>query len=114
MVLRTASSSGPPSIYFSTRCATISVSVSVTNLWPFFFEFLLEFQVIFDDAVVHDDDLALAVAMRMGVFFRGAAVRGPAGVAQAVDAIDGHCANGLLEIRQLAGGAANLQFARFG
>ena len=40
----------------STRCATTSVSVSVTNLWPFALQLLLELQVVLDDAVVDDDD----------------------------------------------------------
>ena len=45
-------------MYFSTRCAMISVSVSVTNLWPSFSSCAFQLDVIFDDAVVDDDDLA--------------------------------------------------------
>ena len=81
------------------------------ELVALFFELVLQLDVIFDDAVVNDDDLALAVAMRMGVLFGGAAVRGPARVAQAVDAIDGGEANGFFEIAQLARGAAQFELA---
>ena len=93
---RTASSSDsvlPDSaaerISCSIRWAMISVSVSVTNVWPSAVSSLLELQVVLDDAVVHDDDAAGAVAMRMRILFGGAAVRGPAGVADAVGAVDG-------------------------
>ena len=52
-------------------------------------QFGLEGEVVFDDAVVDDDEGAGAVAMGVGVFFRGAAVGGPAGVADAEGAGDG-------------------------
>ncbi len=71
-----------------------------------------QFQIIFNDAVVYHDDLPGAVAMRVGIFFGGTAVRGPAGVPDAVGAIDGRFANYFFEIAQLAGGAANFQLAR--
>ena len=83
------------------------------ELVAFLFQFVLQLDVVFDDAVVHDDDLALAVAMRVGVFFGGPAVRGPARVAEAVDAVDGMLADGLLEIGQFARGAAQFQLAVF-
>ena len=60
------------------------MSVSVTKLWPCALQLLLEIQVVLDDAVVDDDDLAGAVAVRMGVLFGRPAVRGPARVADAV------------------------------
>ncbi len=44
----------------------ISVSVSVTNFVALGGEFPLQFQIIFDNAVVNDDDAAGAVAMGMG------------------------------------------------
>ncbi len=44
----------------------------------------LQIQVVLDDPVVHDDDLAGAVSMRMGVFFSGTAVRRPARMTDAV------------------------------
>ena len=47
--------------------------------------------------------------MRMGVLFRGPAMRGPAGVANAVGAVQRLQANDLFQIAQLALGAAHLQ-----
>ena len=87
----------------------ISVSVSVVNLWPSSISFFFRREIIFDDAVVHDDDLAGAVAMRVRVFFGGAAVRGPAGVSDAVSAVERLQADDFFQIAQLAFGAANLQ-----
>ena len=102
-----------PSKYFSIRCAMISVSVSVTNLWPSARSCVFQLEVIFDDAVVHDDDFAGAIAMRMRVFFGGAAVRGPARVADAVDAVERRGADRFFEIAQLAGRAADIELAVF-
>ena len=48
----------------------------------------LQLEVVLDDAVVHHDDRAGAVAMRMRVLFGGPAVRRPARVADAVDAVE--------------------------
>ena len=72
-------------------------------------EFALEVEVVFDDAVVDDDDAAGAVAMGMGIFFGGAAVGGPAGVADAEGAVEGMLAQNFFEIAQLAGGAADFE-----
>ena len=52
-------------------------------------ELALEGEVVFDDAVVDDDEGAGAVAVGVGVLFGGAAVGGPAGVADAEGAVDG-------------------------
>ena len=49
----------------------------------------LEGEVVFDDAVVDDDEGAGAVAVGVGVLLGGAAVGGPAGVADAEGALDG-------------------------
>ena len=70
-------------------------------------ELFLERQKIFDDAVVDDDDIAGTVAVRMGVFFGGAAVRGPAGMADAVIAIDGIEAQNVFKIAQFPRSAAD-------
>ena len=94
---------------FSTRWAMTSVSVSVVNLWPSAMSCFFRRDVVFDDAVVHHDDLAGAVAVRMGVLFGGAAVGGPAGVADAVGAIERLQADRLFQVAQLAFGAAHLQ-----
>ena len=71
----------------------------------------LELDVILHNAVVDDDNLAGAVAMWMRVFFRGASVRGPSRVADAVRAFHGRLPDHLLEVVQLAGGAADLHLA---
>ncbi len=71
----------------------------------------LEGEVVFDDAVVHDDEGAGAVAVGVGVFFGGAAVGGPAGVADAVRAFDGVGREDGVEVAELAGGAAELRGA---
>ena len=44
--------------------------------------------------------------MRMGVLFRGAAVSGPAGVANAEGAFDGGVGDGDFEVAEFAGGSA--------
>ncbi len=72
-------------------------------------EFALEVEVVFDDAVVDDDDAAGAVAMGMGILFRGAAVGGPAGVADAEGAVEGMIAQDLFKVAELAGGAADFE-----
>ena len=78
------------------------------ELVAFVDQLLLQADIVFDDAVVDDDDLAGAIAMGMSVFFRGAAVRGPARVADAVGAVERLQADDLFQIAQLAFGAANL------
>ena len=72
-------------------------------------EFALEVEVVFDDAVVDDDDAAGAVAVGVGVLFGGAAVGGPAGVADAEGAVEGMVAQDFFEIAELAGGAADFE-----
>ena len=66
----------------STRCATISVSVSVLKIVSLRLQLVLQLEVVLDDAVVNDDDAARAVAVRMRVLLGGTAVRGPSGVAR--------------------------------
>src|SRR6266403_1550100 len=84
----------------------------------FALQLFFKLQIIFDDAVVHDDDLSGAVAVRMRVFFRGTSVCGPPGVADAVgspacasNTIDRGFLDDFFQVAQLAGGAANFQFA---
>ena len=71
-------------------------------------ELVLQLEIIFDDAVVDDDDAAGAVAMRVGVLFRRAAVRSPARVADAEGAVERVVAQHLFKVAQLAGGAADI------
>ena len=72
-------------------------------------EGVLEREIVFDDAVVHDDEGAGAVAVGVGVLFGGAAVGGPAGVADAVGAVDGVGGEDVGEVAELAGRAAELE-----
>src|SRR5690348_4023095 len=74
-------------------------------------ELMLQLQVIFNYAVVDDDDFAGAIAVRMRVFFRRAAVSVPAREADAVHTFERRKTDSLLEISKLAGGAANFQVA---
>ena len=76
-------------------------------------ELVFQLKIVFNDAVVDDDDFAGAIAMGMRVFFGWAAVRGPACVADSVNAIQRSDADGLFEISQFAGSAANIQARRF-
>ena len=69
-------------------------------------EGVFEGEVIFDDAVVDDDESAGAVAVGMGVFFGGAAVGGPAGVADAEGAVEGRVGDDVFEVAEFAGGSA--------
>ena len=75
---------------------------------PELLQLVLQVQVVLDDAVVHDDDLAGAVLVRMGVLLRGPAVRGPARVADAVDSLERLRVDGLLEVHELARAAPSL------
>ena len=81
------------------------------ELVALFFEFALQIHVILDDSVVDDDDISRAVAMRMGVFFGGTAMRGPARMSDAVRAVDRGLANHFFQIVQLAGSAADLHLS---
>jgi len=74
---------------------------------------VLQFEIVFDDAVMNDDHAAGAIAMRVCIFFGRTAVRGPTRVAHAVRAIDGIFSQDLFEVAQLAFGPANLQLVIF-
>ena len=66
-------------------------------------------QIVFDNAVMHDHDVARAIAVRVGVFLGGTAMRRPAGVADAVVAIHRIDPQHVFEIAQFAGSAAHAQ-----
>ena len=70
---------------------------------PLGLQALLDGEVVLDDPVVHDDDPAMTIAMRMRVLFRRPAVRGPPRVADAVESFDRIDSDRLFEIRKLAG-----------
>ena len=80
------------------------------ELVAFLNQLFLQAEIIFNNAVVYNDDLAGAVAMRMSVFFRGTSVSCPASVANAVAAFERLQADGFFQVAQLAFGAADLQF----
>ncbi len=58
------------------------------ELVAFFDQLVLQFEVILDDPIVDDDDFSGAISMRVGIFFRGAAMCGPARVSEAIYAVD--------------------------
>src|ERR1044071_9811757 len=74
-----------------------------------FGQLLLELEIVFDDAVVHDDDVA--GAMRMGVALRRPAVGGPARVADAHRAGHRRAAQHRFQIAELAFAAADRHLA---
>jgi hypothetical protein len=74
-------------------------------------ELLLEREEVLDDAVVDDDDVSTAVAMRVGVVLVRLAVRGPARVAHAEAALERLLRQLRLEVRQLAFGAHDFHAA---
>ena len=84
----------------------LGVGLGLENV-AFVLQLLLERQIVFDDAVVHHHDVALAIAVRVRVLFGGTAVRGPARVADAEGAIHRVHPDGFFQIAQLALGAAN-------
>ena len=74
-------------------------------------ELIFQLDIVLDDSVVHDHDFAGAIAVRVRVFFGGAAVRGPARVPDAVEAVERSDANGFFKISQFARGAPNFELA---
>src|SRR5664280_1335288 len=80
-----------------------------TKFVAFVDQLLLQRDVVLHNAVVHDNDLAGAIAVGMRVLLRGAAMRGPAGMADAVGAVERLQADDLFQVAQLALGAAHLQ-----
>ena len=75
----------------------------------FFDQLLFQQDVILDNPVVYDHNPPGAITVGMRVFFCGTPVRGPAGMADAVCAIERLETNDFFQIAQLALGAPNLQ-----
>ena len=71
----------------------------------------LELEEVLDDAVVDDDDLAVAVAVRVGVLVGGTAVGRPARVADPERSRHGLAREDLLEVLELARAAADVEVA---
>src|SRR5215469_339762 len=72
---------------------------------------LFQLDVIFDDTVVHHNDLAGAVPVRMRVFLGGTAVRGPSRVADSIDALNGSGSDRFFKIAEFAWCTPNLEFS---
>src|ERR1051325_2227005 len=64
--------------------------------------------IIFNDAVMDNDDLASAVAVRVSVFLCRASMRGPAGVTYTITAFDRGLPQGFFEIPEFARSATDL------
>src|SRR5262249_26236927 len=79
------------------------------ELVPSLSQLLLQLKIVLNDAVMNNDDLAGAVAVRMCIFFGRAAVCCPARVADAIGSIERLQPDGLFQVAQLAFGAAHLQ-----
>ncbi len=69
-------------------------------------EFLFQFEVVLDDAVVDDNDPTRTVAVGMGILFGRTAVRGPTRVAHTIEAINRLGADRVFEVGELASGPA--------
>jgi hypothetical protein len=76
-------------------------------------QIVFQIEIVLDDAVMNHDHPGGAVAMRVGVFFSGPAVRSPARMAHAVGAVERLLAQHIFKIAQLALGALNLQVVVF-
>ena len=74
-------------------------------------ELALQVEVILDDAVVNDDDLAGAVLVRMCVLLCRPAVRGPSRVSDAIHTFERLGVDHLLEVDKLARAAAPVNLA---
>src|SRR2546427_5413460 len=81
------------------------------ELVSFFLELFLELEVVFDNSVVDHDDLARAVAMRVGVFLGWPAMGGPTRVPDAIGAFQRSLGDDLVEIAKFSGRAADFQLA---
>ena len=79
------------------------------KLVAFLDQFPLQGDIVLNDAVVDDNNLAGAVAMRVSILLSRATVGSPAGVADAVGAVERIETDHLFQVAQLALGAAHLQ-----
>src|SRR5438477_1142446 len=77
----------------------------------FALQLFLQFEVVLNDAVVHHHDSPCAVPVWVRVFLGGTPMGGPACVADAVGSFDWRFLDDFFQIAQLAGSAANFQFA---
>ena len=75
------------------------------ELVAFGFQLRFQFQVVLNDSVVHHDDGAMTVAVRVSVLLGGSPVRRPACVPDAVSAVNRVLSDYFFEVSQLACGA---------
>ena len=83
------------------------------ELMILFPQFVLKLQVVFDNAVMDDDDMARAITMRMGIFLSRPPVCRPARMSETIGSIERFLTKYLFKIAQLTFCAANLQVALF-
>src|SRR5579863_3071065 len=79
------------------------------ELMPFLGEFLLQAEVVLDDAVVDNHNLSGAVAVRMGVLFGRSTMRRPSRVSDAIRSMKRLLANRFFEVAKLAFGATDFE-----
>src|SRR5208283_177313 len=89
-------------------CDHLGVSLG-TELVALFDQLSLQADIVLDDAVMDDNDLSGAVAVRVGILLGRTPVCGPARVADAVGAVERLQADDLFQVAQLALGAPHLQ-----
>jgi hypothetical protein len=77
---------------------------------PFGLELLFQPEVVFNNAVVHHHEVALAVAVRMRILFVGAAVSGPACVTDPGRPCHGRRFQCAHQVPQFAFGSSEVQF----
>ena len=81
------------------------------ELVPLALQFVLQIEIVLDDSVVHDDNLAGAVPVRVGVLFGGPAMGGPPRMPDAIFTADRMAVDDVFEAREFAGASTQLNLA---
>ena len=81
------------------------------ELVPLALQLVLQIEIVLDDPVVHDDNLAGAVPVRVGVLFGGPAMGGPARMPDAIFTADRMAVDDVFEAREFAGASTQLDLA---
>src|SRR5271154_4128403 len=76
-------------------------------------QLFFQLDVVLDNSVVHHHDFGVAIAMGMGILFSGTSMSCPAGVANTINTLKRGGPDRFLEVAQLSGCPANLEFAVF-
>ena len=79
------------------------------ELVAFLNKLFLQGEVVLDDAVVHHNNSARAIAVRVGVFFAGPAVSRPARVTDTVGTIERLLSDNVFEVSEFTFGTADLE-----